>query len=75
MGRETEKGKSRMKSVKHWVEPAEGGGWAVRNDEEILGVMTSEDAARTLAESFNYLCGDNQFSVYSRGRWNKEQAA
>lgn len=74
MGRETTKGESRMKNVKHWVEPAEGG-WAVRNDEEILGVMTSEDAARTLAESFNYSCGDNQFSVYSRGRWNKEQAS
>ena len=75
MGRETTKGKSRMKNVKHWVEPAEGGGWAVRNDEEILGVMTSEDAARTMAESFNYRCGDNQFSVYTMGRWQKEQSA
>ena len=74
MGRETEKGKSGMKN-KHWVEPAEGGGWAVRNDEEILGVMTSEDAARTLAESLSYDPGENPFSVYTMGRWQKEQRA
>ena len=60
--------------MKHWIEQTSEG-WAVKNDKETVGVLHSEGAARTFAESQNYKCGDNQFSVYSRGRWNKEQAA
>ena len=73
MGRETTKGKIEMKLM-HYVEPAPGG-WAVKNDEETIGVLVSEDAARTLAESLNHEAGANSMTVYSRGRWEKEQRA
>lgn len=71
MGRETKKGKNEMKLM-HWIEPASGG-WEVKNDAETIGVLVSEDAARTLAEALNYEPGENQFTTYQRGRWDKEQ--
>ena len=71
MGRETQKGKNEMK---HWIEQTSEG-WAVKNDKETVGTLTSEMAARTAAEALNYQVGDNQFNRFSMGRWAKEQAA
>ena len=72
MGRETTKGKSGMK---HWTEPNKDGGWDVKNGIKTIGPLMTEDAARTLAESLSYDPGENPFSVYTMGRWQKEQRA